>query len=108
MPHILPQEEERPFDKLRVSGFGVVQIYCTAALKPKQLEGFGRYKAILARRTPDFQTKRGYPVTRPGKGNLAMATSQLAERFGPSHGCVAMTLEMPFKDHDDAPCPQQG
>jgi murein tripeptide amidase MpaA len=33
-----------------------------------------------------------------------MSTSQLAERFG----CVAMTLEMPFKDNDDLPCPAQG
>ena len=78
------------------------------SLTPEQLAEFGRYKAILDRRTPDFQTKRGYPVARPGKGNLAMATSQIAERFGASHGCVAMTLEMPFKDHDDAPCPIQG
>ena len=37
-----------------------------------------------------------------------MATSQIAERFGPSHGCVAMTLEMPFKDNDDLPCAEQG
>ncbi len=78
------------------------------SLKPEQREGFQRYKAILARRTPDFQTRQGYPTARPGKGNLSMATSQIAERFGPSHGCVSMTLEMPFKDHDDAPCAAQG
>ena len=36
-----------------------------------------------------------------------MSTNQLAERFGPSHGCVSMTLEMPFKDNDDLPCPDQ-
>jgi murein tripeptide amidase MpaA len=74
------------------------------SLKAEQLEGFQRYKAILARRTPDFQTRRGYPVASPGKGNVAMATSQLAERFG----AVTMTLEMPFKDHDDLPCAEQG
>jgi murein tripeptide amidase MpaA len=28
-----------------------------------------------------------------------MATNQIAQRFG----AVAMTLEMPFKDHDDQP-----
>lgn len=78
------------------------------SLTTAQLDGFNRYKSILDRRTPDFQTQRGYPVARPGKGNLAMATSQIAERFGASHGCVAMTLEMPFKDHDPAPCPDQG
>lgn len=74
------------------------------SLKPEQLEGFNRYKTILDRRTPDFQTRQGYPVARPGKGNLTMATSQIAERFG----AIAMTLEMPFKDHDDLPCAQQG
>ena len=66
--------------------------------------GFDRYKAILARRTPDFQTRLGYPVAGKGKANLTMSTNQLAERFG----AVSMTLEMPFKDNDDLPCPVQG
>jgi murein tripeptide amidase MpaA len=73
-------------------------------LRPGQLDGYARYKAILDKRTPDFQTALGYPVTSPGKGNLAMATNQVAQRFG----CVAMTLEMPFKDHNPAPCARQG
>jgi murein tripeptide amidase MpaA len=66
--------------------------------------GFNRYKAILDRRTPDFQTKRGYPVAGPGRANLSMSTNQLAERFG----AVSMTLEMPFKDNDDLPDLAQG
>ncbi len=74
------------------------------SLKPEQLEGYNRYRCILERRTPDFQTKLGYPVARPGAGNVTMATSQIAERFG----AVSMTLEMPFKDHDPLPCPYQG
>jgi murein tripeptide amidase MpaA len=74
------------------------------ALTDAQLAGYRRYLDILERRTPDFQTRQGYPVTRPGRANLSMATNQLAERFG----AVAMTLEMPFKDHDDLPCPAQG
>ncbi len=78
------------------------------ALTETQLAGYRRYLDILERRTPDFQTRRGYPVTRPGKANLAMATNQLAERFGPSHNCVSMTLEMPFKDNADLPCPKHG
>ena len=69
-----------------------------------QLAGYQRYRAILERRTPDFQTRRGYPVASAGKANLAMSTNQLAERFG----AVSMTLEMPFKDNDDLPCPEQG
>lgn len=69
-----------------------------------QQAGFDRYKAILARRTPDFQTARGYPVSGDGKANLKMSTNQLAERFG----AVSMTLEMPFKDNADLPCEAQG
>jgi murein tripeptide amidase MpaA len=33
-----------------------------------------------------------------------MSTNQVAERFG----CLAMTLEMPFKDNDDLPDPLHG
>ena len=73
-----------------------------------QGQGYDRYRTILERRTPDFQTKLGYPKAGAGKANLTMATNQLAERFGPSHGCVAFTLEMPFKDNADLPDPVQG
>ncbi len=74
------------------------------SLSEAQSAGYRRYLDILDRRTPDFQTKRGYPQTRAGKANLAMSTNLIAERFG----AVSMTLEMPFKDHDDLPCPAQG
>ena len=57
------------------------------------------YGRRLAARTPDFQTERGYGKAAPGTANLSMSTNQLAERFG----AVAMTLEMPFKDHDPNP-----
>ncbi len=73
-------------------------------ITPDQLAGYQRYRAILERRTPDFQTRRGYPVTPIGRANVAMSTNQLAERFG----CVSMTLEMPFKDNDDLPDAAQG
>ncbi len=71
----------------------------------------GKYDAYLKRlsdRTPDFQTKLGYAIAGAGKANLTMSTNQLAERFGPSHGCVSMTLEMPFKDNHELPDPEQG
>ncbi|MEL6877559.1 MAG: M14-type cytosolic carboxypeptidase [Pseudomonadota bacterium] len=69
-----------------------------------QGEEFYRYERILDRRTPDFQTKLGYPKTSAGKANLAISTNQVAHRFG----CTAMTLEMPYKDLADAPEPEQG
>lgn len=74
------------------------------SMKTGQQDGFDRYKAVLDRRTPDFQTRQGYPVARAGKANLTMATNQIAERFG----AVSMTLEMPFKDHDDCADAAQG
>ncbi|MEM7460146.1 MAG: M14-type cytosolic carboxypeptidase [Pseudomonadota bacterium] len=48
-----------------------------------------------------FQTQFGYPISAAGKANLSICTNALAERFN----CLAMTLEMPFKDdanHPDA------
>lgn len=74
------------------------------SITDRQLKSLQDYKARLARISPDFQTARGYPVARPGTANLAMSTNQLAERFG----CLAMTLEMPFKDNDDLPCATHG
>ena len=60
---------------------------------------YDKYRDILAARTPDFQTKLGYPVSPPGRANVTYATTQIAERFG----AVAMTLEMPFKDNHELP-----
>ncbi len=62
------------------------------------------YKARLERLTPDFQTRVGYPPAAAGRANLTMSTNSVAERFG----CLAMTLEMPFKDNDDLPDPVAG
>lgn len=54
--------------------------------------------ALLAA-SPDFQTKYGYPDARPGKGNMTLCSNWVAEEFG----CMAATLEMPFKDNADRP-----
>jgi murein tripeptide amidase MpaA len=69
------------------------------SLDQGRLALYNRFRDTLAARTPDFQTKLGYPIGRPGHANLSMSTAQLAERYG----AVAMTLEMPFKDNDDLP-----
>jgi murein tripeptide amidase MpaA len=65
---------------------------------------FDRFTEELVRFSPDFQTRRGYEVAKPGEANMAMSTSQLAERYG----AVSMTLEMPFKDNEDLPDPRRG
>jgi murein tripeptide amidase MpaA len=70
----------------------------------KQQGLFDRFSDELVRATPDFQTRLGYEISKPGEANLSMSTAQLAERYG----AVAMTLEMPFKDNDDLPDPLHG
>ena len=67
----------------------------------EQLEGF---KQLLAAITPDFQTEHGYERDAPGTADLRKATDYAAETFG----CLAMTLEMPFKDVANAPVPEIG
>lgn len=62
------------------------------------------YKSRLAQINPDFQTKVGYPAKQPGTANLSMSTAQVATLTG----CLAMTLEMPFKDTTATPDPIAG
>ena len=69
------------------------------SLKASQSALFTLFSDTLERVSPDFQTRQGYESAGPGRANLAMSTTQLAERFG----CVSMTLEMPFKDNMDLP-----
>ena len=46
---------------------------------------------------PDFQTQHGYPIPKKGAGNMTLCVNHVSEYFG----CLAMTLEMPFKDTAD-------
>ncbi|MEE4348894.1 MAG: M14-type cytosolic carboxypeptidase [Pacificimonas sp.] len=62
------------------------------------------WKAALLARSPDFQVEEGYPIDAPGKANLSVCTNQIAERYG----CLAMTLEMPFKDAKVTPDTERG
>lgn len=75
-----------------------------AAASHHQFALLERYKAALARLSPDFQTRVGYPPAAPGKANMSMSTNALAGRFG----ALAMTLEMPFKDVAENPDPAHG
>ena len=55
---------------------------------------FNRYSARLLDISKDFQTREGYPAAAPGKANLDIANSYVAQTWN----CLSMTLEMPFKD----------
>lgn len=63
-----------------------------------------RFKNLVAAITPDFQTEHGYEIDAPGSADLKKCTDYIAETFG----CLAMTLEMPFKDTANAPMPEIG
>ena len=69
------------------------------SLTDRQLQLFNLFGETLERLSPDFQRTQGYEIPPPGQANMSMSTTQLAER----HGCVSMTLEMPFKDNFDLP-----
>lgn len=62
------------------------------------------FKHTVAALNPDFQTVHGYPRNQPDSANLSFCSNQLANRFN----CLAMTLEMPFKDTKDTPRPKVG
>ena len=70
----------------------------------RQLALLAAYKDSLVRHSPDFQTRVGYPPSSAGKANLTMSTNAVANEFG----CLAMTLEMPFKDAADLPDAEHG
>jgi len=63
-----------------------------------------RFLSAYETASPDFQTAHGYGVSAPGEANMTMCTNQVAERFD----CLAMTLEMPFKDNADRPDAELG
>ena len=62
------------------------------------------YRNKLAEINVDFQTKEGYPPKPRGQANLTMSAVQTAHL----HNCLAMTLEMPFKDTTDTPDQKYG
>lgn len=63
-----------------------------------------RFRQTLCALTPDFQDVHGYPRSAPGEANMTLACNAV----GQAHDCLSLTLEMPFKDHDDAPNPTTG
>lgn len=53
---------------------------------------------------PDFQTEHGYPKVQKGRANMTICTNHISDYFG----CLAMTLEMPFKDAANRPSAATG
>ncbi len=70
-----------------------------ASVTPRVWALQSAYEKALVRASPDFQTEFGYDPVAPGEGNMTMCTTHVADHFG----CLAMTLEQPFKDTKDSP-----
>lgn len=69
--------------------------------------GYSDYQAFMENKfidhwmetSPDFQNTYKYPLDKPGSANMTICTNQIAQRFG----CLAFTIEMPFKDNKNIP-----
>ena len=57
------------------------------------------FKAAYAAATPEFQDEFGYPKDEPGQALPTVGAAWVGEQFK----CLSYTVEMPFKDHNDAP-----
>jgi murein tripeptide amidase MpaA len=57
------------------------------------------FKTSWLAASPDFQAQHGYPRGRHGEANLTVATNWIGQQFG----CLAFTIEMPFKDNANLP-----
>jgi murein tripeptide amidase MpaA len=62
------------------------------------------FKASWQAASPDFQTTHGYPRGKHGTVNMTLATNWIGQQFD----CLALTIEMPFKDNADLPDVQVG
>ena len=74
------------------------------SLDPEVLTLRDQYCERLTLACPDFQTEVGYPIAPKGEANLKLCTNYCADAFG----CLAMTLEQPFKDAANSPLPGEG
>lgn len=62
------------------------------------------FRSHLSALTREFQTTHGYTRDLPGEANMTLACNAVGEKYD----CLSLTLEMPFKDNDDAPNPNTG
>ena len=76
----------------------------TPGYSPRQAELENQFKSQWVASCPDFQDVVHYGTCAPGAANLALATNWIAQEFG----CLAFTVEMPFKDNANLPDAAQG
>jgi murein tripeptide amidase MpaA len=66
---------------------------------PQQAQLEAHFRQRLGEITVDFQSVHGYTRSAPGQANMNLACNSVGERYK----CLSLTLEMPFKDNDNAP-----
>jgi murein tripeptide amidase MpaA len=71
----------------------------TAGYSPRIEALESTFKTTWQNACPDFQTRHGYGRTPAGAANTTLATNWVGQNFG----CLAFTIEMPFKDNADLP-----
>jgi murein tripeptide amidase MpaA len=76
----------------------------TAGYSPRIAEMESVFKAAWLASCPDFQDEVNYGICSPGAANPTLATNWIAQQFG----CMAFTIEMPFKDNAKLPDPAVG
>lgn len=76
----------------------------TPGYSPKVAGMETTFKSAWQSTCPDFQDTVNYGKSEPGKANPTLATNWVAQQFG----CMALTIEMPFKDNADLPNPATG
>jgi murein tripeptide amidase MpaA len=75
-------------------GCSMIPDYPAASIVQEQA-----FTQLLAATTTDFQTQHGYAPDRFSDEMLTLASKYVGHAFG----CVSLTLEMPFKDHNNHP-----
>lgn len=76
----------------------------TPGYTPRIAELEDDFKTDWMRACPDFQDTLNYGRVAAGQANMSLATNWIAQRFG----CMALTIEMPFKDNVNLPDPTTG
>ena len=76
----------------------------TAGYSPRTAELEDQFKTAWLATCPDFQNEVNYGLCPPGAANPTLATNWIAQQFG----CLAFTIEMPFKDNANLPDPTVG
>ena len=71
---------------------------------PRLAELEKRFKEKLLAVTPEFQLEHGYPLVAAGEADMRIAGNWVAQEFN----CLALTVEMPFKDNLQLPEQESG